>query len=71
MLELGRTLVVLGVVLAGIGALVWLGARFGIPLGRFPGDLVIRRGTFTIYLPLATSLLASIVLTLIVYILRR
>jgi hypothetical protein len=43
----------------------------GLPLGRLPGDIVIRRGSFTMYVPLATGLLLSIALTLILSLLRR
>ena len=43
----------------------------GVPIGRLPGDLVFRRGNATIYLPLATCALASIVLSLVLAVLRR
>jgi hypothetical protein len=57
---MGRTLIVLGLVVAGIGVLMTL----GLPIGRLPGDFTIRRGNFTFYFPLASSIVASIVLTL-------
>jgi hypothetical protein len=63
----GRFLIILGLALAGIGVLV----SVGLPLGRLPGDIVIRRGSFTMYVPLATGLLLSIALTLILSLLRR
>jgi len=63
----GRLLVVAGLVIAGVGALVWL----GFPLGRLPGDIVYRRGGVTVYVPLATSILLSVVLTLVLVWLRR
>jgi hypothetical protein len=63
----GKLLVVAGLIIAGIGALVML----GVPLGRLPGDIVIKRGNATFYLPLATSILISIILTLLLAILRR
>jgi hypothetical protein len=63
----GKLLVVTGLIIAGIGALVML----GVPLGRLPGDIVIKRGNATFYLPLATSILISIILTLLLAILRR
>jgi len=56
-----RTLIVLGLVLAGVGLLLMI----GLPLGRLPGDLTLRRGNFTFYFPLASSIIASIILTLI------
>ena len=58
---MGRLLVIVGLVIAGVGVLV----SMGVPLGRLPGDLTIRRGGVTFYLPLATSVLASLVLTLL------
>jgi hypothetical protein len=58
---MGRLLIVLGLLIAGVGLLVTL----GLPIGRLPGDISIRRGNFTFYFPLATSIIASIVLTLI------
>ncbi|MCL4425698.1 MAG: DUF2905 domain-containing protein [Firmicutes bacterium] len=61
---LGRILIYLGLFLVLIGLLMVLGGRvFG--LGRLPGDILIRRGNFTFYFPLATSLLLSLILTLV------
>jgi hypothetical protein len=54
-------LIVAGLVLAAVGVLVQL----GVPLGRLPGDFTIRRGSVSFYFPLATSIIASIVLTLL------
>ena len=64
---MGKILVVTGLLVAGIGLLVML----GVPLGRLPGDVVYRRGSATFYLPIATSALLSIVLTLLVTFMRR
>ena len=58
---MGRFLIVTGLVLAVVGVLVHLGA----PIGRLPGDFTIRRGSVSFYFPLATSIIASIVLTLL------
>ena len=58
---MGRLLIMLGLLIAGVGLLVTL----GLPIGRLPGDFTIRRGNFTFYFPLVTSIIASIVLTLI------
>lgn len=70
MTELGRSLVVVGLVLAAVGAVLVLGGR--IPwLGRLPGDFVFRQGGVRIYLPLATCLLVSIVLSLLLSLFRR
>jgi hypothetical protein len=64
---LGRLLIIVGLVIAGIGLLV----SFGLPIGRLPGDFTIRRGNFTFYFPLATSIVVSIVLTLLMMFLSR
>ena len=64
---MGQFLIVAGLVIAGVGVLIWL----GIPLGRLPGDFVIRRDGFTIYLPITTSILVSLVLALVGMMLRR
>jgi hypothetical protein len=53
--------------IAALGALVLL----GVPLGRLPGDIVVRRGNFSFYFPLATSIILSILLTLLMSFLRR
>jgi Protein of unknown function (DUF2905) len=63
----GRLLVFIGLIVAGIGLLMMI----GIPFGRLPGDFTIRRGNATFYFPLATSILVSIILTLLLAILRR
>ena len=64
---MGKLLVVIGVVIAGVGLLVML----GVPIGRLPGDITYRRGNTTVYFPLATSILASIILTLLLMLFRR
>jgi len=67
---LGRSLVVLGVVIAAIGAVLIVGPR--IPyLGRLPGDLRIERDGLTIYIPLATMLLVSIIASVVLGLLNR
>jgi len=63
----GRLLVGIGLLITGIGVLVML----GVPIGRLPGDIVIRRGSGTFYFPLATSILVSIILTLLMALFRR
>jgi Protein of unknown function (DUF2905) len=64
---MGKLLVVGGLIIAGIGLLVML----GVPVGRLPGDITVRRGNFTFYFPLVTSIIASILLTLLLALLRR
>jgi hypothetical protein len=63
----GKLLVIVGLIVAGVGLLVMM----GVPIGRLPGDITIRRGNTTFYFPLATSILASILLTLLLTLLRR
>jgi hypothetical protein len=64
---MGQILIIAGLVIVAIGLLVWL----GVPIGRLPGDILIRRDNFTFYLPITTSILASVVLILIGMLLRR
>ncbi|MFQ5896368.1 MAG: DUF2905 domain-containing protein [Nitrospinota bacterium] len=67
---LGRLLVMVGVGITVLGALIWLGGR--VPwLGRLPGDIVIQRGGWTFYFPLATMVLLSVLLTLLLNLFRR
>jgi formate hydrogenlyase subunit 3/multisubunit Na+/H+ antiporter MnhD subunit len=63
----GRVLVIVGLVIAAIGLVMVL----GVPLGRLPGDIAIRRGNVSFYFPLTTSIVVSIVLTLLLAWLRR
>jgi hypothetical protein len=67
--ELGRILLVVGLLIASVGLLVVLGFR--LPLGRLPGDIVIGGERGGIFIPIATSIVISIVLTLIVNLLIR
>ena len=69
MTPLARILIVAGVVLIVTGLAFALLGRLGI--GRLPGDIVFRRGNFTFYLPLMTSILLSILLTLAFWLFRR
>jgi uncharacterized protein HemY len=64
---MGRILVIVGLVIAAIGAVMML----GLPLGRLPGDIAVRRGNFSFYFPLTTSIVVSIVLTLLLAWFRR
>jgi hypothetical protein len=69
--EIGRLLVFFGIALIVIGVVVMLLGRTGLPFGRLPGDLVYRGKNTTFYFPLATSILLSVVLSLIVYVVSR
>ena len=64
---MGKLLIVIGLVILGAGLLI----TWGVPIGRLPGDFTIRRGNFTFYFPLTTSIIASILLTLLTMLLSR
>ena len=64
---MGRSLIVIGLVVAGIGLLI----TWGVPLGRLPGDFSFKRGNVGFYFPLATSIIVSVLLTLLFAVLRR
>lgn len=67
MIVVGKALVLIGLGIAALGLLVTL----GLPFGRLPGDIVVKRGNFSFYFPLATSILLSIILTLLFAFFRR
>jgi len=64
---LGKALVLVGLGIVAIG----LALMAGFPIGRLPGDFVVRRGSFTFYFPLVTSIVLSLVLTLLITFFRR
>jgi predicted MFS family arabinose efflux permease len=64
---MGKTLVIVGLVIVGFGLLMMV----GLPIGRLPGDFYVRRGNFSFYFPLATSIIVSIILTLLLAFFRR
>ncbi len=64
---MARLLIVLGLLLLAAGVALQL----GFPFGRLPGDFTFRRGNTTIYLPFATSLFVSVVLSIAVLLVRR
>ncbi|MFQ5858287.1 MAG: DUF2905 domain-containing protein [Anaerolineae bacterium] len=73
--SIGRLLLISGAGLFVLGAILLLAGRFGLPLGRLPGDIVFRRDNVTVYAPLVSCLVASLVLTVLVnlifWVLRR
>jgi len=64
---MARALIVAGVILVVAGLLI----KAGLPLGRLPGDIFIRRGNSTFYFPIVTCLVASVVLSIVFALLRR
>lgn len=67
MTDLGKVLIVGGLILLVAGAVLALLGRSGVPLGRLPGDFLYRGKNTTIYFPLATSLLLSVLLAVVLY----
>jgi len=64
---MGKLLVLIGLGIAALGLLIML----GVPFGRLPGDIVVRRGNFSFYFPIVTSIVLSIFLTLLFSLFRR
>jgi uncharacterized membrane protein len=69
--SLARLLVKLGILLILAGGAVYILARFGIHLGRLPGDISWQRKNVSVYFPLGTSILISVILSIILYLLAR
>lgn len=70
-MNLGRLLILAGVVLVALGAALLLLNRFNLPFGRLPGDLVWRGKNTTLYFPWVTCLLLSVLGTLLLWLLNR
>lgn len=71
MTDLGKTLVFIGVLIAVAGVVLLLLGKTNLPLGRLPGDILYRGKHTTFYFPLATSIVVSVVLTVILYFVGR
>jgi DUF2905 family protein len=73
MAPLGKSLVVFGLIVAGLGFVLWGASSVLIlnRLGRLPGDIYVRRGNFTFYFPVATAIIVSVVLSLLLALMRR
>lgn len=69
--EAGKTMIGIGLALVVMGAVLLVAGRFGLPLGRLPGDMAYRGKHVSVYLPLGTSILISIVLTIALYLVSR
>lgn len=68
--ELGKTLIVIGLIIIVLGAILVFAGK--VPwLGRLPGDITIKKENFTFYFPLATSILLSLLLSFILWLLRK
>lgn len=71
MVEVGKALLAIGAVLILAGGLVLLAARLGLPLGRLPGDFSYRGRNVSFFFPLGTSILVSVLLSLVLYLISR
>ncbi|MEE8121190.1 MAG: DUF2905 domain-containing protein [Anaerolineales bacterium] len=69
--SIARWVILAGVAIIIVGIGLWLAGHFDLPLGRLPGDIHIERGGFSCFIPLATSILLSLLLTLALNILLR
>ena len=69
--SIARFLVIGGIILILIGGGVYLATKFGIPLGRLPGDIRIEGENGSFYFPLATSILLSVILTIVLNLISR
>ncbi len=68
--EFGKLLLLAGLLLAGLGAVLWLGGQ-AFNLGRLPGDIYIKKGPVSFYFPLMTGLLLSVILTILLNLFLR
>ena len=71
MADLGKLLLILGGLIILVGAVLLLAGRLNLPLGRLPGDITYRGKNTVVYFPLATSIIVSIVLSLILWLFNR
>jgi Protein of unknown function (DUF2905) len=71
MTELGKLLIAAGMIMLVAGIVLVLLGRSGVPIGRLPGDIFYRGKNTTIYFPLATSLLLSVLLSIVLYVIGR
>lgn len=71
MAGLGKLLLVLGAIIIVIGLALLAGGRLNLPIGRLPGDIVIRGKNSAFYFPLTTSILLSVIISLILWLFSR
>ena len=69
--DLGRALALLGGLLLAVGLVLILAGRLNLPIGRLPGDIVVRGKNTTFYFPLMTSIVLSVILTLVLWVVNR
>ena len=71
MSDFGKILILLGILLVVFGLVLLLAGRSGLPVGRLPGDIVWRGRNTTVYIPIVTSIILSIALSLVLYLIAR
>jgi len=71
MSELGRAMIVLGAILVVVGIVMVVLEKTHLPIARLPGDIVYRGKNTTVYFPLATSILLSVIVTVVLYLVSR
>ena len=69
--HVGKILVMFGIILVAIGGLMILFGKFNIPIGRLPGDIIIKKKNVVVYFPLLTSLIVSVLITLILFVISK
>jgi Protein of unknown function (DUF2905) len=67
---LGKGLILIGLLITAVGVLFLFSEKIGW-IGRLPGDITIRRGNFTVHVPLATCLVISVILSLLIWLFRK
>jgi Protein of unknown function (DUF2905) len=70
-MDIGKMLIFLGLLILVAGLVLMLAGRTNLPIGRLPGDIFYRGKHTTFYFPLATSILVSVVLSVVFYLLRK
>ncbi len=67
--NMGKLLIVTGIILIIVGILIYVGK--GLPFGKLPGDISVKKDNFSFHFPIVTSLIISIILTLILYLINK
>ncbi len=71
MTELGKVILGFGILLVVLGAVLMIAGRLGLPLGRLPGDIAYKGKNVSVYFPIGTSILLSVVLSVILYLISQ
>lgn len=71
MIDVGKALLAVGLAIAALGAALLVAGRLGLPLGRLPGDVAYKGKHVSVFLPLGTCILISVVLSVLLYLLSR